>query len=292
MNKRGDGTFWNAPVPPSNTAPIQSAPASSGSGGNVKPGHTKWVALFLLILGIADVYAGYSGDIIWIFGVNLILGVYGLLHLFSYGMLTEIFQGVLPLVLVVFALPSMLGGAGIISSIPVAGSLAPAGILRYVILLVIIAVYYWRPPTGAAYGGMVGRASKSAYSQAKKVVWKVSTWRVIGLILLIAAIYGLETGGGLSSLIGLGDAGVYLVPIILFLFGGFMVFRGKTIDSIAGFVSLLLGFVGIVQLLDYGSMVDWIFGPLLPGQFLRYIVILIIIIFFTMRGTESLSSST
>jgi len=251
-----------------------SNPAAQPNPASISSLHRWGIVILLVLIAIIDFF--FSSDVTWLLGVNVILGLFGIIHLFAKGLFHKIVLGIVPLVLAVMALPSVVGGVSFTASLPFLSAIAPGYWFRYVLLLGVILYYYFSKnlPSVDDYKGMTGAAVNTK--------WKFSIGRWIIVFLLIALIYGFENGGGLSTLLGLGDVGLYLVPTILLIVGFMLLFR-PGLDRLIGFVSLLMGVIGILDFTGYGYLVDWIFWPLMPGAIVRYIAIAIIIS-FVLRG--------
>ena len=284
MNKRGQvGPTLTLPPqqprPPTPPPPgFPPAPTPPVTPGKVVPKHRFLVILLLVIIGIIDFF--FSSSVTWLLGVNIILGLFGVIHLFASGLFQKIFLGIVPLVLAVVALHSVVGGVSFTASIPFLNAIAPGYWFRYVLLLGIILYYFFSKnlPSVNDYKGMTNAAINNQ--------WKFSIGRWIIVFLVVALIYGFENGAGLSTLLGLGDIGLYLIPAILLIVGFGLLFR-KGLDRILGFISLLMGAIGVMDFTGYGYLVDWIFWPLMPGAIIRYIAIAIIIVYFVLRGKSS-----
>lgn len=298
MNKRGQTRRPFLGGMPSAGRPLQTATqagmaaaasiptaSSSAAPGTPSKFHKLGVVIFLLVIGIVDFF--FSSDVTWLLGVNVLLALFGILHIFGKGIGQLIILGLLPLVLAIASLPAVVGGVSFISSIPFLGAIAPEGIVRYILLLVVMGYYYVATPSKQEYSGM----AQGAGGAFGKIQWKFSPWKVIGVFFLIALIYGFENGAGISEMLGLGDVGLYLVPAILIMAGLIILFRKVVIDKIVGIISLLMGAIAVLDFMGYGYWVDGVFWPLMPGAFTRYIVITIILVYFILRGKAAAPSS-
>ena len=250
------------------------------------------LAVFVVIV-LLEMFGGE-----FLFIATILLALFGFLHLFSGNSASKLILGIIPIALALFSLPEIVGGAGfgdIIGKIPFIGYLSPrnaASWFRYVLLAGIFVFYYFFMPSARGYTKMGLGASKAAGNVAAAgtaYAWKnFSLGRMLALLFIVAAIYGLENYSSVAGFDIPQNYGPYIVSVFLIILGLILVFRKNFTSILMGLVLILLGIVGfytVFPLISDLTNNQWL-GGLVPWKtsYIRYGLIAVIVFYFLFKG--------